>query len=167
MQINNESYRNLPDKFIRQHNEFTIGGEGSSEPVAQLRYPTYADMMVEFEILDSEQQRTIMLFSMFRNAALDGVGMSTMRFDEFISDCDSMPTQENFKIDGRAPKDIYRAILRVLSKSQIGILDFVLTKPPSVKSEAKYKVKEYLFTLYGNIERALILADEVIYGDAA
>lgn len=165
MQINNEAYRNLPDKFSRQHNEFTIGAEDSNNPIAKLRYSTYADMMVEFEILDYEQQRTVVLFSMFRDVALDGVGLATMKFAEFISDGSVLTASENSRIDGRHPKDIYRALLRVLTKSQIETLNFLLSRPPAIKNELKYKMKEYLLSIYGQAERAIILADEIIYGD--
>ncbi len=162
MHINNESYKNLPDKYRRQHSDFTIGGEEGSNPVAQLRNPNYADMLVEFGILEDRQLRTIILFSMFRAAALNSVSMRTMRYDEFISDGETKsPSSSHDEMP--PPADTYHTILRALTKRHIYLLDMLLKNPPAIKPDQKHAYKDAFYSLYGEIERALMLIDGIIY----
>jgi len=54
--IKRTAYKNLPDKFYRQHHEFAYGGmEKSGLPKAKIRHPYYIDRLYEKGVIDASQ----------------------------------------------------------------------------------------------------------------
>lgn len=126
MVVQSEAYKNLPDKFQRQHKSFTFGGVDTN-PVAQVKYPAFSDYLADKALITDDQQRAIDSFSRIRMVAMAGMDYATLNLDGEHGATARIEDADEATITAR---DEYHRILQVLSPIGLDVLIMAASPPP-------------------------------------